>query len=101
MNFAWSDLNRVAQGTIICAVLGFVLTVQTTSLDGDGCRYTDYGALVFGAMTAVLAGLSLRSAVAGDAAAFRPESVRVVGIAGLVVALIHLLRGFGILFGPC
>ena len=106
MNFAWSDLNRVAQGTIICAVLGFVLTVQTTSLDGDGCRYTDYGALVFGAMTAVLAGLSLRSAVGGDAAAraaeaFRPESVRVVGIAGLVVALIHLLRGLGILFGPC
>lgn len=103
MNFAWSDLNRAAQGTIICAILGFFVQVRTLSVEGTSCTFTDYAALVFGAMTLVAAGLALRAAMSTPEvdADFRPDSVRLVAIGGLVVAAIHLLRGLGILFSPC
>jgi hypothetical protein len=100
---SWSSLSGASKAALIFAVLGFVIsftTLSTSSINGvRTCSYMDYGALLFGAL-AMLAGSSglmrLRD-LAPDARSLN----LVVCVAADVVGVAHILRGIGMVGGPC
>jgi predicted membrane channel-forming protein YqfA (hemolysin III family) len=104
MSLSWSTAPPAIRVGGIAAIAGFFASITTTSsrsVNGrlTECSYTDYGALIIGAV-AILAGV-----VGFFAALSRKEEDRTVvlgvsiGIA--LVGVLHIMRGIGAVGGPC
>jgi hypothetical protein len=88
---------------LVAAVLGAFCSLSTTnrtSINGvqTSCSYFDLGPLIFGGIAALASLIVL-------ATANRPPRQPVVevsiGVLGLAVAAVHVVRAFGIIGGPC
>ena len=99
----WSSLSGASKAALIFAVLGFVIsftTLSTTMSNGvRTCSYMDYGALLFGAL-AMLAGSAGLMGVRGLAPDMRNLNLAIC-VAADVVGVVHILRGIGMVGGPC
>lgn len=99
----WSSLSGASKAALIFAVLGFVISftsLSTTSINGvSTCSYMDYGALLFGAL-AMLAGSAGVMGVRGLAPDVRNLNLAIC-VAADVVGVVHILRGIGMIGGPC
>lgn len=99
----WSSLSGVSKAALIFAILGFVVSftsLSSSTINGvRTCSYMDYGALLFGAlaMLAGSAGLMRVRDLAPDARTLN----LVICVAADVVGVIHILRGIGMVGGPC
>ena len=99
----FSDITGPARTALIIAGVGFFITFDSYSsstINGvRSCSYTDYAALVFGAL-AILFG-----AIAAGRTAGGPDDSRQMNMAlslgAVAIGGYHLLRGFGIIGGPC
>ena len=93
----WSSLPSAAKAGIIAVIVGFLLRISTTTVSGGECSYFDLGALLGG-----LAGVGLGIAALVGA---RKSDVRgaaaVVGALVLVLSVVNVLRGIGVIGGPC
>ena len=87
----------------IAAALGFVLTFETSSTRSSNgrlveCSYTNFGALLLGAIAIVtgLVGLIIARGESENRSAL-------LGIAGVavLVGVLHIFRGLGAVGGPC
>ena len=103
MSITWSTTPAAIRVGAIAAILGFLLTIESTSsrtINGRlaECSYTNYGALLLGAI-AIVAGLI------GVAMAVKSTENRglLIAIAAVTVAIgvLHILRGIGSVGGPC
>lgn len=99
----WKSLSGSSKAAIVFAALGFVIsftTLSTSSINGvQTCSYTDYGTLVFGALAMLSASSGLMRV--RDLAAEARNLNLIVCAAADVVGVIHILRGMGIVGGPC
>ncbi len=104
----WGELSTSAKVLPVVAVLGFFvrLTSVTRSTSGGvvtSCSYIDFFALVF-AVICVLGGLALaRRGIRAPEWQHRAVSTAYLVIGFVVAALgvVHVLRGVGVLAGPC
>lgn len=100
---SWSSLSGASKAALVLAILGFVIsftTLSTSSVNGvSTCSYMDYGALVFGAL-AMLAGSAGVMRVRDLAPDARSLNL-VVCVAADGVGVLHILRGIGMVGGPC
>jgi len=100
---SWSSLSGASKAALIFAILGFVIsftTLSTSSINGvSTCSYMDYGALVFGAL-AMLAGSSGVMRVRDLAPETRNLNLAIC-VAADIVGVVHILRGIGMVGGPC
>lgn len=103
MNFSWKNTPAAIRTALISAVLGFVVSCSSSStrtVNGrlTECSYFDAGAALFGAV-AIIAGLI------GVAAAWKRTDDKplmlVISIVSTCVGVIHILRGIGVIGGPC
>ncbi len=103
MSLSWSSTPAAIRGGAVAAILGFVISIESTSsrtINGRiaECSYTNFGALILGAV-AILAGL------VGVGVAIKVTENRgvLIAIAAASVALgvLHILRGVGTVGGPC
>jgi len=96
----WRELPGAAKTALICAVLGFVITIDSTTVKssrGDvNCSYTNISALGFGAAAGIAGVVAL---VLG--AKRRHRATLVVGAVCVAVAVLHVLRGVGSVGGAC
>lgn len=99
----WSSLSGVSKAALIFAILGFVVSftsLSSSTINGvRTCSYMDYGALLFGALAMLVgsAGLMRVRDLAPDARTLN----LVICVAADVVGVIHILRGIGMVGGPC
>ncbi len=96
------QLPGVVKGAGICALLGFVISLSSSSsstVNGTtvSCSHFDLAAVFFGGMAIVLGGAGLRTDTFGVA----NTVPRIVSGVSIAVGVLHLLRGFGVIFGPC
>ena len=100
---SWSSLSGASKAALIFAILGFVVsftTLSTSSINGiQTCSYMDYGALLFGAL-AMLAGSSGLMRVRDLAPDIRNLNLAICAAAD-IVGVVHILRGIGMVGGPC
>jgi hypothetical protein len=94
--------SPAAFATLVAAVLGFVCTASSkTEIIADGerrCSYFDFAPLLLAAATALAAVLTLARAGRPP----RQPAVEVsIGVLGLAVAAVHVLRAFGVLDSGC
>lgn len=96
----WRDLNGQVKAAAIIAILGFVIRVTSTSQSSINgvvtCWHNDFAALGLGILAVILGGLGALRAQ-GHA---RNANMIVGGIAA-AVGVVHVLRGFGMVGGPC
>lgn len=97
---AWQRLPGAFKVGIIASLVGFFVSLSSSSsrtVNGDvvSCSYLDVAAFIFAAIAAGCAVGTLMDKRS-------PMGLR-VGLAGVLLALgvIHVLRGLGILNGPC
>lgn len=100
---SWSTLSTQAKFAGVLAILGFFVTLQslsTTSRNGviQTCSFFDIGAVLLGA-GAVLFGV-IGLAGGNDQSEGRGASLAICGI-GVAVGVYHVLRGVGVVGGPC
>lgn len=100
---SWSSLSGASKAALIFAILGFVIsftTLSTSSINGvRTCSYMDYGALLFGAL-AMLSGSSGLMGARNLAAEARNLNIAVC-VGADIVGVVHILRGIGMVGGPC
>ncbi len=99
----WRSFSGATKTAVITAALGFFVqlsSIQTSRINGQmSCSHTDVSALFFGVI-AILAGvvgvLNARSL---------PQETRVLNLAlcaaAVAVGVLNVLRGFGMVGGPC
>ena len=99
----WKDLSGSSKAALIFAVLGFVINLtSTTSSSVNGvttCSHTDFAALALGALTLLVASVGLTRI-----RDLRPEALNLniaVLVAADIIGIVHILRGIGIIGGPC
>lgn len=99
----WRNLSGMARAAIVFAILGFVIAItstSSTSINGvSDCSHVNYGALAFGAL-AMMAGsaglMGLRDLPA------EARNLNIVALVGAdLLGVLHLLRGIGMVGGPC
>lgn len=99
----FSDITRPTRIAVVVAVLGFFVSVTTLSTSTMGgvysCSFTDFGALLFGALSIAFGGFAALRATGGPANARAVNMALSVG--ALAVGGLHVLRGFGTVGGPC
>ncbi|MBY6202194.1 hypothetical protein KUV65_12525 [Maritalea mobilis] len=99
---SYSDLTTLPKVALIVAILGFVFGVQTlTTSTVNGvtqCSFIDYGALLFGAAGAFLGSL-------GEVKALSLVEGKLVNLmvsgAAVMIGIFNVLRGLGVIWGPC
>ncbi len=94
-------LMPLAIASLVFAGLGFVVSiiqVSKTTQNGviTACSFTDYGALICGALAVVL---GLMAAATGGV--MRNVVSLGAGLAAAVIGAYHVGRGFGLVGGPC
>lgn len=99
---SWSSLTGTSKAAAIFAILGFLLsfsTTNTSSINGvTTCSYMNYGALIFGVLAILAGGSGLASARGlGETQALNMGICAV----GLAIGVLHVLRGIGMVGGPC
>ncbi len=103
-SLSWSETPAAIRTGGIAALLGFVISCNTSSsrtVNGAvvDCSYTDFGALVLGAV-AIIGGLigigTCLKRTADDRLLLIGASVVMI-----VLGVVHLLRGVGTIGGPC
>jgi len=99
----WANLSGVAKAAVIFAVLGFVIALSSTSTSSINgvttCSHMNYGALLFGAL-AMMAGAAGLIGLRDLPAETRSLNIAVL-VAADLVGVLHVLRGIGIIGGPC
>lgn len=99
----FSDITGPARTAAIMAGLGFFISVTSFSRSNMGgvysCSFTDYGALFFGALAILFGGIAAARTAGGPSDAKGVNMALSLG--ALAIGLYHLLRGFGIIGGPC
>lgn len=106
INEAWRRTGTATKAALIIAALGFVISITSTSrVTADGevgqCTFIDAGALAAAAVTTVLALVGFFQRPAGrDNPLPMPWRLGTL-IVLLLVAGLHVLRGLGLVFGPC
>lgn len=94
-----SASNKVA---IVCAILGFVISFHSTSTSSINgvvsCSYTNFSAIIFGGIAVLAGGLGEFGGMANREN--RSLNLAIGGGAALI-GIFHLLRGFGVVGGPC
>ena len=98
-----------AKAALVFAVLGFLVNLDyksSTSINGGvvACHYMNFWALGFGAPALLAGGSTWWDRFTEDPLTERIENrglVLVVGAVGILVGVIHVLRGMGIVGGPC
>ena len=109
MRDAFTDLPAAAKATLIFGVLGFVISLEfwsTSSHNGvmTACSYVDYGALGLGAVGAISGVRAILIGLGRTPARLSSTVLRnamVIGGIGLVLGVLHLIRGMGWIGGPC
>ncbi|MGI3183717.1 hypothetical protein [Nioella aestuarii] len=100
---SWRSLSGASKAALIFAILGYVIsftTLSTSSINGvQTCSYMNYGALLFGVL-AMMAGSSGLMGVRALAADTRNLNIAVC-VGADIVGVIHILRGIGMVGGPC
>lgn len=106
VNEAWRRTGMATKAALLIAALGFVISITSTSrvtTDGEvgQCTFIDAGALAAAAVTTVLALIGFFQRPAGrDKPLPMPWRLGTL-IVLLLVAGLHVLRGLGVVFGPC
>ena len=100
----WHELTTLSKAALIVAALGFVVSftsLDTASSNGvmTRCSFIDYGALIFGAVGAGLGTLGEMSALRMEGTA-RVSNLLVSG-AAVMIGILNVLRGLGVVGGPC
>ncbi|AHM04138.1 hypothetical protein roselon_01772 [Roseibacterium elongatum DSM 19469] len=99
---SYSHLTTLSKLALLLSVLGLVIGVQsltTSTVNGvTQCSFIDYGALLFGAAGA-FAG-SLGEVRALGMAEGKLENLIVSG-AAVMIGIFNVLRGLGVIWGPC
>jgi hypothetical protein len=99
---AYSDLTGLSKIALILSILGFVIGIQMQTnnvVNGVAeCSFIDYGALLFGAAGAFAGSL-------GEMRALRMPQGRMVNLmtsgAAVMIGILNVLRGLGVIWGPC
>ena len=102
----WTQLSGSLKVGAIAGLLPFVVNFSTfnrsSGPDGVTCSYTDYAALIGGGIAILAAGAALMSSPGGDTGDGPSPAVRYgIGLAVLALGAVQILRGLGIVMGPC
>ncbi|WP_299938336.1 hypothetical protein [uncultured Pelagimonas sp.] len=98
----WQELTTLTKSALLVAALGFVLrftSTGTAEVDGQiSCTHVDFAALCLGGIAMALGGVGT----------FKARDLEVgaktnIWLCLMVVAigLLHLMRGLGLVGGPC
>jgi hypothetical protein len=105
--WAWfTALPRATKATIICGILGWILDLSfssQTTANGvvTSCSHFGLGAVAFGVGGLVTGAQSMVLGLRDRVSEGLKPRVIGIGIGGVAMALVHLLRGFGVILGPC
>jgi hypothetical protein len=103
MSLSWSTTPAVIRFAGVAAILGFVVTIESTSsrtINGRlaECSYTNFGALLLGAL-ALVAGLV--GVVAARKIVEQRTVLMAIAAGSALIGVLHILRGLGSIGGPC
>lgn len=100
----WKLLTGTGKGAVVCTVLGFIVSIGSTSTETRNgvvteCSYFDLGALAFGVAGIVLGAMALNESrrLSGRARSL----ALAIAVGALVLGVVNVLRGLGTLGGPC
>ena len=105
MRELWGRLGGAAKAVIVAGIGGFVIRLSSTTVSGGDCSYIDIGALGAGVICGVAGVVALVTRSAGrgsaDGSGWSMTPDRVLGLVGVLLAVVHLMRGVGAIGGPC
>ena len=91
----WKYMNQLQRTSWGTAMLGFFVNFTTTVSSGGVVTHRNWAALAFGAITVLLALISLPESLGDEE--HRKEKLAAVGVAVILGAL-HIARGFGMFY---
>ncbi|MGH1415489.1 MAG: hypothetical protein ACRBB0_18520 [Pelagimonas sp.] len=98
----WHELTTVTKSAMLVAVLGFAIKLTSTgTVSANGttvCTHMDFAALCLGGLTMALASTGIFKA--RDLETGRALNLWLC-LTAVAVGLLHLVRGLGIVGGPC
>ncbi len=102
----WSRLPGSLKFGAVAGLLPFIVNVSTYNrASGPGgvtCSYMDFAALIGGGVAILAAGAALMSSSGGDMEDSPSPAIRYgLGLAVLALGVVQILRGLGIIMGPC
>lgn len=99
-SWSWKGLSTPARAALVLTILSYVVSLRTTTISGADCSSQDFGALLFG-IGAVGAGIAALAGAGNLSTQSNPTAARVVGAAAVLFGVVSVLRGVGMIGGPC
>lgn len=97
-----NDFSARTKGAVVVALLGFVISVSSTSTSNIrgvySCTHIDYAAIALGGIALAMGGGAVLAGLRESQR--RPLDLGAAGIAALI-GVWHLLRGLNMVASPC
>lgn len=99
----WDRIPSGLKWAVVLAILGFFVSISSTTRDSSHCTFLDVGQIALGLMAAFAAFVGYRQEAAKTHDRLKLGMTPTLIVAGLVflVAAYHVVAGLGWVGGPC